>query len=489
MSIKLPWVFAPPALSALDPGGGASHPSEMTDAGNSYRTCASGAAAGPIGLAIGLLLVVVATFTGQLALPIWGTSATVLLFLPAVLVTARFSGLVPALTVSVLATLSFDYFFTKPYHSLRIASPSDMVTVGAFFLVALVISHLASAMRAEARRAVERAADQTAIADLARQLITCADRESVAQAVVTHFARLFDCQVLFAVDGERPAIICSQPTSVTLAPNEEAALVTTLSLGKTAGRGLQRVSQAEWQFNPVTGCGKIHGAIGLARNDGGPPVLENRRELLQSLLDQVALAVERGQLEADAHATIVSRERERMRAGLRASISEDVKPRLLAIQSCVKRIKRNPDNKEAAGAVASEAAMLRHYVDNLADLGPAEDMEPIICGPLRIDLFRHEVSRDGRAVHLTPKEFAVLAELARNSGRVLTHRQLLRAAWGSAHQDHVDYLRVAIRALRQKLEKDPTRPALIFNEPAVGYRLSSSERQVALTPTVAEGRS
>lgn len=461
----------------------------MIDAGNSYQTTATGAAAGPIGLAIGLLLVVVATFAGQLALPIWGTSATVLLFLPAVLVPARFSGLVPALTVSVLATLSFDYFFTEPYHSLRIDSPGDMVTAGAFFLVALVISRLASAMRAEARRAAERAADQTAIADISRQLITSADRTSVAQAAVTHFARLFDCQVLFAVDGERPAIISSQPASVTLAPNEEAALVTTLSLGKTAGRGFQRVSQAEWQFVPVTGCGKIHGAMGLARNDGGPPVPEDRRELLQSLLDQVALAMERGQLEDDAHAAIVSHERERMRVGLRASISEDVKPRLLAIQSCVKRIKRNADNKEAAGALASEAAMLQRYVDNLADLGPAEDMEPIICGPLRIDLFRHEVSRDGAAVHLTPKEFAVLAELARNAGRVLTHRQLLRAVWGPAHEGNIDYLRVAIRALRQKLEKDPTRPALIVNEPAVGYRLTSSEEQLAVMPTLAEWHS
>lgn len=68
----------------------------------------------------------------------------------------------------------------------------------------------------------------------------------------------------------------------------------------------------------------------------------------------------------------------------------------------------------------------------------------------------------------------MLAELAKHAGRVLSHRHLLRAVWGPAQQDHIDYLRVAIRALRQKLEADPAHPALIVNEPSVGYRLMAS---------------
>ncbi len=66
----------------------------------------------------------------------------------------------------------------------------------------------------------------------------------------------------------------------------------------------------------------------------------------------------------------------------------------------------------------------------------------------------------------------VLAELAKQAGRVLTHAQLLRAVWGPAQAKQIDYLRVAIRSLRQKLERDPSRPELILNEPAVGYRLA-----------------
>ena len=91
---------------------------------------------------------------------------------------------------------------------------------------------------------------------------------------------------------------------------------------------------------------------------------------------------------------------------------------------------------------------------------------------MTIDLFQRSVSNKGEEVHLTPKEYAVLAELAKHRGRVLTHAHLLRTVWGPAQERQTEYLRVAIRALRQKLERDPARPTMILNEPAVGYRLA-----------------
>lgn len=424
------------------------------------------------GLALGLLLTMLATLAGLLIAPGWGTAAVVLLYLPPVLVTARYAGLWPALALAVIATLAFNFYFTQPYHTLRIASPVDLVTVAVLFLVAVVTSQLASAMRTQAQLAAANAARNATIAGLARRLISCADQEAVARVVVEDLARLFACNVVFAANEDPPAILYALPPGPVLAANDLAALATALAQGKEAGRGLQRVSQADWQFNPVVGQGKIYAAVGLARTDGKPPVAEAQRELLGSLLDQAALALERARLEAEANSAIALRERDRMRAVLLASIGEDVKPRLLAIQAGSRSLRRNPADREAAGAIASEAAKLQHYVDNLVDLSPGVDQAPIQCGPLAIDLFRHAVRRDGEPVHLTPKEFAVLAELARHAGRVLTHRQLLRAVWGPAHEDHVDYLRVAIRALRQKLERNPGEPELILNEPAVGYRLA-----------------
>lgn len=81
------------------------------------------------------------------------------------------------------------------------------------------------------------------------------------------------------------------------------------------------------------------------------------------------------------------------------------------------------------------------------------------------------VSRAGAAVHLTPKEYALFAQLARHAGRVLTRQHLLTAVGGPAHTGDIEYLRVTMRALRGKLELDPGHPALLIDEPGTGYRL------------------
>jgi two-component system, OmpR family, KDP operon response regulator KdpE len=103
----------------------------------------------------------------------------------------------------------------------------------------------------------------------------------------------------------------------------------------------------------------------------------------------------------------------------------------------------------------------------------ARDAEvPVLkTGSIIIDLATRRIRRGGKEVHLTPKEYEFLAELAKHPGRVITHAQLLRAVWGPAHENDVEYLRVAARGVRKKLEADPAVPTLIINEPGVGYRL------------------
>jgi len=95
-------------------------------------------------------------------------------------------------------------------------------------------------------------------------------------------------------------------------------------------------------------------------------------------------------------------------------------------------------------------------------------------GELVIDVPRHEVRVRGEPVHLTPIEFRLLLVLARQPGRVLTHRQILREVWGPNAGSQVNYLRVHMTHMRQKLELDPARPQLLLNEPGVGYRLADA---------------
>jgi two-component system KDP operon response regulator KdpE len=102
--------------------------------------------------------------------------------------------------------------------------------------------------------------------------------------------------------------------------------------------------------------------------------------------------------------------------------------------------------------------------------GPAVP-DVIEVGPIRIDQPRHSVTVEGTEVHLTPIEFRLLLELARQPGRVMTHRQLLREIWGPNAVEEVHYLRVHMGALRRKIETDPARPQWLLTEAGVGYRM------------------
>jgi len=97
------------------------------------------------------------------------------------------------------------------------------------------------------------------------------------------------------------------------------------------------------------------------------------------------------------------------------------------------------------------------------------------AGELRVDLGARSVVLDGEDIHLTPTEYKLLAALIRQTGRVITHRQLLEEVWGANYVDHTHYIRVYMAQLRHKLERDPTRPRLLITEPGVGYRLREAK--------------
>ena len=422
----------------------------------------------------GLVLVAASTVLGLLIAPRWGTGAVDLIFLPAVIATAAFAGRGPAFVGAIGSALAYNYFFTAPYHTFRVHSPADLVTVLILLLVALVTSHLASSIRTQAKRAEAHAARNATIAGLARRLLSCGTQKEIAQTSVAEIAGLFACNAALLSDASAPHIVSAQPADVTLAPSDLASASVVLSGGEAIGRGLSGVTTIDWQIHPVRSGHQVLAALALARNDGLPPVSADEMSLLGSLLDQIALALERARLEQETREFAAVRERDRMRSALLSTIGDDLAPRVAAIAAAATALRRNAGaDKAELGVVSSEAARLQRYLDNLLELGPAPDQKPIEALGVVIDLARRTVLRNGEPVHLTPKEYAVLAELAKYPGRVLNHAHLMKSAWGPAYERQTEYLRVAVRALRQKLENDPANPKLIVNEPAVGYRLAA----------------
>jgi len=116
--------------------------------------------------------------------------------------------------------------------------------------------------------------------------------------------------------------------------------------------------------------------------------------------------------------------------------------------------------------------LLSRIKANLRKGAVKEAGEPeLLNGALRMDLVRHEVFLNESKVAMTPKEYDLLRYFMVNRGKMLTHRQLLREVWGPAHTEDMQYLRVYIGQIREKLEENPTVPTLIITEPGIGYRM------------------
>ncbi len=102
----------------------------------------------------------------------------------------------------------------------------------------------------------------------------------------------------------------------------------------------------------------------------------------------------------------------------------------------------------------------------------AEEIAQLTFGALTIDLADHVVRKKGEILKLTSTEFTLLALLAKNSGRVLTHQSILKEIWGFGYIGQTQYLRVFVAQLRKKIEDDPGRPKLLITESGIGYRFS-----------------
>lgn len=104
--------------------------------------------------------------------------------------------------------------------------------------------------------------------------------------------------------------------------------------------------------------------------------------------------------------------------------------------------------------------------------GATDESKVILSGNLLIDIEARQIRISGEEIHLTPTEYDLLYYLAKNSGKVITHRELLREVWGQEYGDEREYLRVFISQVRRKIEDDPVRPAFILTVPGVGYRFT-----------------
>lgn len=223
----------------------------------------------------------------------WGSAAVEMIYLPAVLAGGIWWGFGPAVFAAFTSALSYNYFFLPPLYTFRIDSAVDIVNMSILFIVAIATSQLASAVRKQARIAEAHAARNATIAGFARRLLTCSNETDIAETACEEISALFDCNTVVLSGLPQPATIAAAPGGVLLTPTDLAAAVQALRIGEIAGHGAASLSPAEWVFHPIRSDGRPLAAMGFSRDDGGNPVREEQRLLLESLLDQTALALAR----------------------------------------------------------------------------------------------------------------------------------------------------------------------------------------------------
>src|SRR6476619_7434298 len=223
-------------------------------------------------LAGALALVALATFVGLWMAPRWGTSPVDMIYLPAVLASAALWGIGPALAAGVAATVAYNYFFTAPFHTLRIDSAADIVTVAVLFIVALVTSQLAAGIRKQAEVAAAHASRNATIAGFAGRLLSRSTEKELARIACEELRRLFRCNAVLVSGLPEPQLLAAAPEGNRLTPSDVAAAALTLESGTPAGRASTQMQPAEWQLHAVRSSGAVLAAAGLARDDGEPPV-------------------------------------------------------------------------------------------------------------------------------------------------------------------------------------------------------------------------
>jgi two-component system KDP operon response regulator KdpE len=144
------------------------------------------------------------------------------------------------------------------------------------------------------------------------------------------------------------------------------------------------------------------------------------------------------------------------------SIREDVAEKVEALDAGADDYLTKPFHTEEL--FARLRVLVRHATNVTAET-------QIQTGPLSVNLSTRTVFLDNKEIHCTSTEYALLKLLARNTGKVVTHKQILREIWGPSNDENTHYIKIYMRQLRKKIEPDPESPKLIINEPGIGYRL------------------
>ncbi len=298
-----------------------------------------------------------------------------MLFLLAVVIVALEWGRGPAILAAALSVASFDFFFVPPRFTMAVSDTQYLLTFAGLLVVGLVISALASRVRGQVRAAHEREASTAALYALSRDLAAASGVPGILEAVARHVASVFGRHVaVFLPAGGRLEVALKSGDFV-LNENERAVATWVFEHGEPAGRGTDTLPGASARYMPLKTAQGTRGVLGVRPPDPGDPVLgPEQRHLLEAFASQAALAIERGQLAAEARHVQVLQETERLQTALLNSISHDLRTPLASITGALSSLADDgagmdePTRQELLDTAKEGAVRLNRLVGDLLDM-------------------------------------------------------------------------------------------------------------------------
>jgi two-component system, OmpR family, sensor histidine kinase KdpD len=333
----------------------------------------------PIPYLVSLVAVAAALGVGRLIYSWFGIENVDLVFLTAIVAVAVRFGLWPSLLASVAASLGYNFFFMEPLYTFTIGDPNNVAAFFLFILMAALVSNVAARVRTQAVAALGRARTTESLYAFSRKLAGVGTLDDVLWATAYQIALMLKVRVVLLLsDNGSIAVKAGYPPEDMLADGDVAAAKWAWENNRPAGRGSDTLPGAKWLFLPMrTGRGAI-GVIGIDSDKPGPLLTPDERRLLDALIDQGALAIERVYLVEDMDRVKRTVETERLRSALLTSISHDLKTPLAAVLGAagtLRDLSKRLGEAEKADLVATiidESERLNRFIANLLDMTKLE---------------------------------------------------------------------------------------------------------------------
>src|SRR5712672_651257 len=326
-----------------------------------------------------LLVVAVSLGAAELIHPRLGIENVDLVFLTAVVGVAVRYGLWPSLLASVAASLCYNFFFLPPIYTFTIADPTNVAAFFFFIVMAVIVSNVAARVRTQAVTAIVRARTTESLYAFSRKLAGAGTLDDVLWATAYQAALMLKVRVVLLLpENGSIAIMSGYPPEDMLDAADLAAASWAWENDRAAGRGSDTLPGAKRLFLPMrTGRGAI-GIVGIDSDKTGPLLTPDQRRLLDALMDQGALAIERVRLVEDLDRTKRTVETDRLRSALLTSISHDLKTPLAGIlgaASALRGLSGALDEHAKSDLVATiidESERLNRFIANLLDMTKLE---------------------------------------------------------------------------------------------------------------------